>query len=251
MTDKLIALKKQSCRLARQHNLPSFYSDFAEEADFSSDLFFNNQALLKLQEDSVAFFYDDYMFGIEHSKRLAQDACTLLLAWDNGLSRQTSRRTGLLAQVAAMIRDIECSDGEAGRDKGSAFALLDGCPLTPEEKELVRSACTCRRRPSLAEMPEGSELRALTFSLHDAYWFRFGPDIFSTVMWIYCDYNTLSLPELVRQFEKGVNDARYASDGFLTEPGRKYGPEILQAGVEQGEIMLKLLREAAGMDPEA
>ncbi|WP_022663136.1 hypothetical protein [Paucidesulfovibrio longus] len=248
MNDKLIALKKQSCRLARQHNLPSFYSDFAEEADFSSDLFFNNQALLKLQEDSVAFFYDDYMFGIEHSKRLAQDACTILLAWDNGLTSQASRRTGLLAQVAAMIRDIECSDGESDRSQGSALSLLDGCPLSPEEKRLVTRACTCRTRPDPAEMPEGSELRALSFSLHDAYWFRFGPDIFSTVMWIYCDYTTLSLPELVDQFEKGVDAARYASDGFLTEPGRKYGPEILQAGVEQGELMLKLLREAAGME---
>lgn len=250
MTDKLVALKKQSCRLARQQNVPSFYNDFAEETAFSSDLFFNNPALLKLQEDSVAFFYDDFMFGIEHSKRLAQDACTLLLAWDNGLSCQASRRTGLLAQVAAMIRDIECSDGEAGRDKGSAFNLLDGCPLTPEEKELVRRACTCRSRPDPAEMPEGSQLRALTFSLHDAYWFRFGPDIFSTVMWIYCDYTTLCLGDLVAQFEKGVDAARYASDGFLTAPGRKYGPEILQAGVEQGEIMLRLLREAAGMAPE-
>lgn len=248
MIEQLVALKKQSCRLARQHNLPSFYSDFAEEAEFSSDLFFNNQALLKLQEDSVAFFYDDYMFGIEHSKRLAQDACTLLLAWDNGLSRQASRRTGLLAQVAAMLRDIECSDGESERSQGAAFSLLDGCPLSDAEKELVARACTCRTRPELGDMPPGSELRALTFSLHDAYWFRFGPDIFSTVMWIYCDYTSLPLPDLVRQFEKGVEDARYASDGFLTEPGKKYGPEILQAGVEQGEIMLKLLREAAGME---
>lgn len=249
MNDKLIALKKQSCRLARQHNLPSFYSDFAEEAAFSSDLFFNHPALLKLQDDSVAFLYDDYMFGIEHSKRLAQDACILMLAGGSGLSSQESRHTGLLAQVAAMIRDIECAGGESDRTHGSAVTLLEGCnSLTSDEKKLVARASTCRSRPDFSALPESDQLRALAYSLHDAYWFRFGPDIFSTVMWIYCDYNQLSPAELVERFEVGVEDARYASDGFLTETGKKYGPEILQAGVEQGETMLKLLREAAGLE---
>jgi|GEM_PF-781186 len=245
MNERLIALKKQSCRLARQHNLPSFYDDFAEDVSFASDLFFNHPALLKLQEESVPFLYDDYMFGIEHSKRLAQDAATLVMAWDSGLDRNTARRTSLLAAVAAMIRDIECAGGEAERTQGSAYVMLDDCTLSDSEKHLVSRASTCRRRPDASDMPETSQLRAMSYCLHDAYWFRFGPDIFSTVMWLYCDYSTASLADLIQQFEIGVNDARYASDGFLTEVGRKYGPEILEAGVEQGEIMLERLREAA------
>ncbi|MEF2143941.1 MAG: hypothetical protein V3573_00725 [Desulfovibrionaceae bacterium] len=248
MNERLINLKNKARKMARERNLPSFYLDYAEETSFASDLFFNHPALLKLQEDAVAFLYDDYMFGIDHSKHLAQDASTLILAWDCGLDHTRQRRAAFLAQVAAMMHDIECSGGESERFDGSAYALLDGCTLSDSEKHLVARASTCHRIPDTSDMPEGSELRILTHALHDAYLFRFGADIFATIMWNYCDYTSQPLTEVAAQFEAALAEVQDAPMEFLTETGRKYGPEILQVGREQAQAMLRLLKEAADQD---
>lgn len=247
MIEILHNMKSLARDLARDLPTPSFYTRFATEMAFSWDLFFNSPVVLKLQEDALAFLYDDFMFGIEHSKKVAQDASTILLAEDSGLSKETKLRLAPLAQVAGLLHDIECvGDDHAERGADTVASLLEPYALPGEDKEMIATAIACHESLTDVEYP-GKEVAAISRALYDADKFRFGADIFATTLWIYCDYNNADLAAIARRFPRGLERAQAVAGTFRTKVGAEHGDEILAQGMTVGETMLEKLNLAAGL----
>lgn len=242
----LLDLKNHAKKLAKEMPVAAFYLDHATEMAFAWDLFFNHSVLLRLQEDCLAFLYDDYMFGIEHSKKVAHDAAAIILSEESGLTQEEKRHLAFLAQVAGLVHDVQRGeDDHAHRSADAVDSILAGYPIEADDVALiVRAVAGHEERTEPSDYPD-PPTRLLCQALYDADKFRFGPDIFSTTMWLFCDYNSWSLAETAGQFPKGISAAKAVVHTFRTDVARRYGPELIEQGIKLGETMSRMLIEAS------
>ncbi len=246
INDTLIKLKSTAKKLAKRLPAAAFYQDHATEVEFAWDLFFDHPMILKLQQDSLTFLYDDYLFGIEHSKKVAQDAAAIVLAEKSDLSQNEKRHLALLAQLAGILHDIQHDeDNHALRSADATAIVLKGYNLAQNDIKLIGKAIAGHENlVDPGDYPDPST-KLLCQALYDADKFRFGPDIFATTMWLFCDYESWSLAELAGQFPKGILAAKAAKHIFRTTVGKNYGPEIIEQGIGLGETMLQQIINAS------
>jgi hypothetical protein len=242
----LMDLKAQARRLAKDLPPAQFYVDQSAHVALAWDMFFNHPVVLRLQQDSIAFLYDDYMFGIEHSKKVAQDAAAIILAEGAWLDDNDRRHLALLAQVAGLLHDLQREEADhAGKSSLAVASVLEDYPLSAEDRDLVARAVADHEADHEPQGYPDEAARLLARALHDADKFRYGGDIFATTMWLYCDYESWSLAEIAGQFPKGIEMAESLAPTLRTEMGREYGPEILRQGARLGRMMLEKLQQAA------
>ncbi len=236
----LEALKHRGKDCVRGLPKPALYRENAGDAAFTWEAFFNDPLLALLQDEALQYLYDDYMFGIEHAKRTAQDAGLVLLLETGDMPQEESRRLSVQAQAAGMLSGLERGDAEPERLAETAAMVLASADLRRSERERILWAIENYRDES-AEPPErGAGLVAAT--LYDAAKFRYGTDILPTALWMHCDYTTASADELrdcIREHVPGPLEL----GGFRTGTGRKYGPEILEQGRLVVEDMERFLED--------
>ncbi|MBU1249317.1 MAG: HD domain-containing protein [Proteobacteria bacterium] len=246
VNNHLIDLKALAKKMAKDLPVAAFYIDHATEVSFSWDLFFNHPLVLKLQEDSLSFLYDDYMFGIEHSKKVAHDAAAIVLTEESGLETEEKRHLALLAQLAGLLHDVQREEDDHARRSADAVAtILEGYPLQNRDIKLIATAISSHEDRTKTDDYPDPQTRLLCQALYDADKFRFGADIFSTTMWLYCDYESWSMAEIAGQFPKGISAARAVVNTLRTTTGKSYGPEIIGQGIGLGETMLRHVIKAS------
>lgn len=236
-------LKRLAKETARSLPEPALYRDNAEDVSFSWEIFFNHPLLLKLQDDVLQFLYDDFMFGIEHAKKAAQDAGLLVLLQTAGQPEEERRRLSVLAQVAGMLCGLERGDGldnTDGRLTETAGHVLRSCRLKDGEADRVLWALGHIRS---ADAPPDREVGVLADALYDAVHFRYGPDILATSLWMHCDYAEAT-PQALRLCLAGEMQALADNaPGFRTGTGRAHGPELLAQGKTVLSAVISLLED--------
>lgn len=244
INETLIELRNEARKRAKDLPLTPFYLDHATEVSFAWDLFFDHPILRRLQDDCLPFLYDDAMFGIEHSKKVAQEAAAIVLSEEAGLEPEQKRNLALLAQVAGMVHDLQRGeDDHAHRSAEAVRDILKDYPFSDDDVALITLAVDGHEtRTDPDDYPDPSA-RLLCQALYDADKFRFGPDIFCTTMWLFCDYTSWSLAEIAGQFPKGIAAAKAVVHTFRTDVGRRYGPLLIEQGIKLGEIMHRRLIE--------
>lgn len=248
MIEAIKELRRQARRMASLQPIPAFYLDCAVELQFSWDMFFDHPLVLRLQEDCLPFLYDDFGHGVEHSKKVAQEACAIVLVEGTALSPEDCRHLGLLAQFAGLLHDT-CRLEPHHADKGAEVAgmILKDYPLAERDRELVALAIAAHEafKPGQA-LPEDPRARLLAGALYDADKFRWGPDNFVTTLWEICDYEEWSIQEISDRFPEGLERVQAVADTFRTRTGRTYGPQMIEQGLSLGRELLERLRELSG-----
>lgn len=236
----LYALRARAHELSRTLPSPTFYMDLGTENDFSNEMFFNDPMVLRLQQDSVQFLYDDYMFGIDHSKKVARDAAILVLAEAQDEEGDVPRRLALLAQLAGLVHDVERPGPEhACRGADSARQILADYPLAPGELERIVRAVAVHENGC---GPECEEL--LAAALYDADKFRYGRDIFVTAMWLDCeDYENAGPEDIAAALTQALERVGEYRATWRTPTARRYGSEILDQGLKMGRLMLEAMAD--------
>lgn len=232
----LYALRGRAREIAHMRPAPALYLDLTAEAEFSNEMFFNHPLVLRLQQDSVQFLYDDAMFGIDHAKKVARDAAILVLAEARGEDAEARRRLALLAQLAGLVHDVERPGPDhAQRGADSATQILADYPIGDEERERIARAVAAHE----AGPGDGGDL--LAAALYDADKFRYGRDIFATAMWLDCDYEGAGRADMTEALGRAMSRAEGYRTTLRTETARRYGPEILDQGREVGRLMLEAM----------
>lgn len=246
ISDTLLDLRNEAKKRAKDLPVTAFYLDHATEVSYAWELFFDHPLMRRLQDDCLTFLYDDAMFGIEHSKKVAQEAAAIVMAEDAGLETDRKKHLALLASIAGMLHDLQRGeDDHAHRSAEAVPDLLKGYPLTAEDVVLItRAVDGHEQRTDPGDYADPSE-RLLCQALYDADKFRFGPDIFCTTMWLFCDYTSWSLAEMAGQFPKGISVAKTIVPTLRTDIGRSYGSELIEQGIKLGEIMHRRLIECS------
>jgi len=250
MNDPLRAIRDEAKSLRGRLGLPGFYRMCAAQLESARGMFFDDPLVYRMQQDVIPFLYDDYGHGVEHSKKVAIEAAAIVLFERGKEDPDRARTLAKLALLSGLLHDVcRLEPDHAARGAEVAQIILHDYPLPEEDKAAVIRAVGCHE--AFARCPETRDPDAelLAGALYDADKFRWGPDNFVTTLWEICDYLEWPLDEVVRRFPEGVERIRQVTDTFRTGIGQACGPEFIEQGLELGQTLYRLLRDAAGPQP--
>jgi hypothetical protein len=231
-----LRLRKKAVNTAEGVGLPSFYSDFdkeirASEASFAaSDVIRKCEGLIDTSKMHPAH-------GFEHLRKVAIEAGALAQIEGNVRGCPLSEREEVLlcAQLAGFLHDIR--RGEKDHTIGGsveAGKILEGCGMKKRYRNYITDAI--RNHEAFREvLPSPDEnAKLISDTLYDADKFRWGPDNFTTTLWLIVESSAISAQRLYCSFPEKMDWIRRIKDTFRTQTGRKYGPEFIDLGIEIG-----------------
>lgn len=247
MNNVLTELRKEAKALAAAQPVPAFYRDMESKITFAREMFFDHPLVIRLQEDVLPFLYDEYAHGIYHSKKVAIEAGAIVLNEGEieGVSSEDMREMVLLAQFCGLLHDCcRLEEDHAQRGAETSLVILNNYPLSERSKKLITGSIA-RHEAFKGNPPVENDilLKILSGALYDADKFRWGPDNFSTTLWEICDYEDWTTGEIVDKFPKGLEIIKSIGSTFRTVTGNKYGPEMINQGLEIGTQLYKRLLE--------
>lgn len=241
MASLLKQFRETALRMGAAHGQTAFQRDLAAELDNARRVFFDDPLLLRLRDDCLTFLYDDFGFGIEHSKNVAVDAAAIILAETDPMPRGTARKLAQLALLAGLLHDADRLEPDgAARAAELSRSILASYPLKEEDRELVAKAIAAHEDTAWTP-PADPQEALLSGALYDADKFRYGADVYVTALWEYCDYEDLPPAEALRCLAMAADRLPAFVGTFRTRPGRNYGDRILAAGMDAIPLLTKEL----------
>lgn len=240
--NKIFQTLKQEAKKIAQQNLPSFYSTFSREYNQAKNFFFDHPLIYRLREDVLPFILDSFGHGIEHAKKVALDASTLILIEGKKMPSDLLKKAFLLTQMAGLLHDI-CRTEKEHAQKGAELSLeiLADYPLSQEDKEIIYLAIKDHEAFRPRENLKNDLAKIVSAALYDGDKFRWGPDNFTTTIWSICTYNEWKVEELKQRIPKALQLMEEIKDTFRTPTGINFGPEIVDCGVLIGKHIYQTL----------
>lgn len=235
MKNEILLQLKQECAKIGPEAVPGFYTALGAELAFARETFFSHPMIMRCREDVLPFLNDDFGHGIQHSKKVAIEACALILNESGALGLDRARRLSLLGMLSGLIHDTCRLEGEhATRGAELSLLILQDYPLADDERQMISAAINCHEafsEPAHFTDP-GSQI--LADALYDADKFRWGPDNFITTLWEICNYQEWTLQQILDKFPTGLEMVASVQNTFRTSTGKIYGPEFIEQGLLMG-----------------
>jgi hypothetical protein len=237
------ALKKKAAKAARRIGPPSFYRVHKRELDRSHKSFSESELLLRCR----AYLDESKMHpahGIRHCEKVAIEAGAILQIEDARVRRPAVAPDGLVlcAQIAGLFHDIKRSeDNHTLKGSIEAERILGEFEMEERYKRYITAAI--RNHEAFREVlaSEDDEAKLVSDALYDADKFRWGPDNFTTTLWLIVESADTPAEKLYASFLEKMEGIRRIKETFRTDTGRRYGPEFIDLGIEIGdEIFLEM-----------
>jgi hypothetical protein len=237
-------MKNEAKVLAAKLDQPAFYTECAAEISHCNRNFFDNPVMLRLQEDVIPFLYDDASHGVYHAKKVAIEAGAIVLCETRGEDVERNRHLSYLAQMSGLLHDTcRLEDDHAAKGAEVALMILNDYPITDRDKEIITFAISDHEAFRERRSTDDPEAEIVANALYDADKFRWGPDNFSTTLWEMCDYNELSVKEILELFPVGLEKIKEISTTFRTRTGQAFGPEFIEQGLSLAPAIYRRLKE--------
>jgi len=244
MLKELETIKKDAKVLAGSQILPSFYTQFSAELAFSKEVFFDHPQVTRCHEDVIPLLSDEYGHGIDHAKKVAMEAGTIILAEARPWGMEQARRLCVLAQMCGLLHDIcRLESDHARRGADVALRILADYPLSDQDKNMVAFAIRNHEAFQVHESSDDPLEELLAASLYDADKFRWGPDNFGTTLWEICDYEEWCMRQILSKYPEGIARIKAIANTFRTEIGRSFGPEFIELGLLLGQRLYTILQQ--------
>ncbi len=153
----------------------------------------------------------------------------------------------LCVQMAGLLHDIKRTEKdhtisgsiEAGR-------ILNELDIGADCKGYVTAAI--RNHEAFKKVLDSTNgmAKLISDSLYDADKFRWGPDNFTTTLWLIMESTGITVKTLYGDFQEKMEGIRKIKETFRTETGRKYGPEFIDFGIEIGNEIYKEMKRILG-----
>lgn len=243
-----LRLKEKAVRTSEMLGLPSFYDACRKELDISSSSF-TESALIRRCRSYLNNTRLHPAHGIFHCEKVAVEAGALVQAERRCYGNQ-GPDTGelmLCAQIAGMLHDIT-RDRRDHTVTGSieAALILRDFNISDADKRYITAAI--RNHEAFKEAPASADEagRLVSDSLYDADKFRWGPDNFTTTLWLITQSSGMPAETLHRIFREKMEVIARIRDTFRTNTGKKYGPEFIDMGIEIGNEIYRELDNMLG-----
>ena len=230
------ALREKATNVARRIGPPSFYRAHKKELEKSLLYFSESEMLIKCR----SYLDESAMHpahGIKHGEMVAVEAGAILRVESSlgGGDQERTEELMLCAQIAGLFHDIKRNEEDHTIKGGiEAGKILEDFDLDKRYKRYITAAI--RNHEAFKEVlaSEDEEAKLISDSLYDADKFRWGPDNFTTTLWLIMESSETPAPALYRNFLEKMKGVRKIKETFRTETGKRFGPEFIDLGIEIG-----------------
>ncbi len=241
-------LRQKAIKTAEILGVPSFYIDHGIELEISRESLKTNMLIKKCRSymDEVSM---DSGHGLSHAEAVALDAGILiqvegkLLNIDSGLISEMV----VYVQIAAMLHDIKrkeknhtiAGSNEAGR-------ILNDFQIEERYKRYIVAAIRNHEAFKKVLDSEDEIAKLISDSLYDADKFRWGPDNFTTTLWLMLNSADVPVEKLYKKFIESMKYIENIKATFRTHTGKKYGLEFIDMGIKIGQALYKEMSTIIG-----
>ena len=233
--------KLQNKALAMARELPrlSFYEDQspflsrAEEALRTDEFILKCRAFLDASQLECAH-------GLCHCEAVARDAGTIVLIETSGSAMDRAEIDSLFTAsiIAGLLHDIKRREEDhAVRGSIEAEKILSRLGMGLRERQYIADAI--RNHEAFQETFDRDDDagRLVSDALYDADKFRWGPENFSTTLWLIVSSRKTPIEILHRTFREKMKGIEKIKETFRTPTGRRYGPEFIDQGIAIGNAI--------------
>lgn len=241
-------LKEKASAVARRIGFPSFYRAHKKELDRSLQIFSESKLLLRCRS-----YIDESKLhpahGIQHGEMVAIEAGAILQI-ESALGNRTREKTEelmLCVQMAGLFHDIKRNeDDHTIKGSREAEKILEDFDLKKQYKRYIAAAI--RNHEAFKEVlaSEDEEAKLVGDSLYDADKFRWGPDNFTTTLWLIMESTGTPAETLYRNFLDKMKGVGRIKETFRTETGQRFGPEFIDLGIEIGNEIYREMGNLLG-----
>jgi hypothetical protein len=213
-----------------------FYLDFQKYHTISTTFFFTNPLVGRCKKDVLPYLEQNQEHGIEHGKKVAIDAGTLVLVEGRGWDPAQIKQWSLLAQLAGLMHDMYApAPDHAGQGAVEARKILSGYPLADAEKEAVVFAIEHHENLFEDSCPLPPVYHWVSNALHDADRFRWSLDYLRSVLFGTNSEDNQRVQDIRLHLPDDIRKILSGASTFKTGIGRRYGPQFINAGLAIGE----------------
>ena len=184
--------------------------------------------------------------GLCHCEAVARDAGTIVLieAERSNMGAPDRERLFTVSIIAGLLHDIKRREQDhAVRGSIEAEKILSKLGMDLRERQYIADAI--RNHEAFQETFERDDAagKLVSDALYDADKFRWGPENFTTTLWLMVEsHNTL--PEsLHRTFKEKMKGIEKIKETFRTETGKRFGPEFIDQGISIGNAIYDKMSE--------
>lgn len=178
--------------------------------------------------------------GLIHCEAVARDAgaVTLIEAREQGISPPSVERLFLAAIIAGLLHDIKRKEEDhAVRGSIEAEKILANFGMDLRDRQYIADAI--RNHEAFQETVDRDDEagRLVSDALYDADKFRWGPENFTTTLWLMVEARGTPLEALHRTFKEKMKGIEKIKETFRTPTGKRYGPEFIDMGITIGNAI--------------
>jgi hypothetical protein len=182
--------------------------------------------------------------GLFHCEAVARDAGALILIemTERGTNWQETEPLFLAAIIAGLLHDIKRREEDhAFRGSIEAEKILTGLGMNLKERQYIADAI--RNHEAFQETFDRDDDagRLVSDALYDADKFRWGPENFTTTLWLIVETRNTPLELLHRTFREKMKGIEKIKETFRTSTGKQYGPEFIDQGIAIGNVIFSEL----------
>jgi hypothetical protein len=232
-------IREKALQTAQEIGLPSFYVNHEKEMAASRDMLINNTVMHKCMS-----YLDESKLhpahGIQHCEKVALEAGAIVQAEHASRNVQFPDIETLMlcSQIAGLFHDIKRNeDNHTVYGSIETERILLDFELEDRFKRYITAAI--RNHEAFKEVlpSEDGAAQLISDSLYDADKFRWGPDNFTTTLWLIMESTGTPAEMLYTHFQEKMDGIKKIKYTFRTHTGKRYGPEFIDAGIEIGNMI--------------
>lgn len=232
-------LRDLAHQLARDLPRPSFYSEHASQVRRAEESLGRHEFILRCRT-----YLDESLLecahGLCHCEAVARDAGTIVLIEAERLNMGSPNQERLFTAsiVAGLLHDIKRKEQDhAVRGSIEAEKILSKLGMDLRERQYIADAI--RNHEAFQEIFERDDAagQLVSDALYDADKFRWGPENFTTTLWLMVESHRTPPESLHRTFKEKMKGIERIKETFRTPTGKRFGPEFIDQGITIGNAI--------------
>ena len=178
--------------------------------------------------------------GICHCEAVARDAGAIVLieGQRQDINRSAIEPLFIAAIIAGLLHDIKRrEDDHALQGSIEAGKILSVLGVDERSRTFITYAIRNHEAFKATCDLDDKEGCMVSDALYDADKFRWGPENFTTTLWLMVTAHNTPLEALHRTFQEKMKGIEKIKETFRTGTGKQYGPEFIDQGITIGKVI--------------
>jgi len=234
-------LQSKALEIAQSLTRPVFYEVHAAAVG-RADKMLGSHALIRKCRAFLDAAQLECAHGVCHCESVARDAGALVLieAPGKGIAAEEEERLFLAALIAGLLHDIKRREKDhAVLGSIEAGKILATLGMEEKYRRYVTEAIMNHEAFKKTHDTENPAGRLVSDALYDADKFRWGPENFTTTVWLMVEARNTPLEALYRNFRESMKGIEKIKTTFRTDTGKRYGPEFIDQGIAIGNAIFE------------